>query len=462
MTCEVEMLTQIQIARYKSLYDVTIDLEPLTVLIGPNASGKSNICEAIYFFSKLIQHIEEQPQRDGMSVTLGVLNQVVQDANLGKSGIRNKFWRGATSELRFGFDDKPRRKRFLFEVQVENEVQPKSESEMSVESPDSSNGHTEDTVLVNNAVETVKLDIIDELDKSGEVPKQLSDRFQAHSVSLTSKARIRVEHAGSEWMTEYGKKRYLIQKKNQALKVYRTNDVDSLAFPSEFIALPLKRELVSALDNVKIYDFSPYSISSESDASVSMSRTGEGVAYALGDILFESRERFAELESQLMTLIPTIGGIALERTAQNQYSLGLKDRFSKYVIPASDVSDGTLRILALLAALYETGAPDIICLEEPENGIHPWLLHKIIELLNRISQDGIGGHPVQFILTTHSIALLNYLKPEQIRAVELDEEGKTVVHKLPVDGQRFQKALDTFDGELGELWFTDMFGGNPR
>ena len=107
-------------------------------------------------------------------------------------------------------------------------------------------------VLVNNAVEAVEIDIIDELDKAGEVPKRLSERFQAHRVGLTSKARIRVEHAGREWMTENGKKRYLIQKKNQALKVYRTNDVDSLAFPSEFIALPLKRELVSALDNVKI------------------------------------------------------------------------------------------------------------------------------------------------------------------------------------------------------------------
>ena len=45
------MLEKIRIERYKSLYDVTINLEPLTVFIGPNGSGKSNICEALFLLS---------------------------------------------------------------------------------------------------------------------------------------------------------------------------------------------------------------------------------------------------------------------------------------------------------------------------------------------------------------------------------------------------------------------------
>jgi AAA15 family ATPase/GTPase len=48
------------------------------------------------------------------------------------------------------------------------------------------------------------------------------------------------------------------------------------------------------------------------------------------------------------------------------------------------------------------------------------------------------------------------------RAVELDKEGKTQVHKLPIDSLRFQKALEAYDGALGELWFTNVFGGNPE
>jgi len=117
--------------------------------------------------------------------------------------------------------------------------------------------------------------------------------------------------------------------------------------------------------------------------------------------------------------------------------------------------------LAFLTALYQKNTPSIICFEEIENGVHPWLLHKMIELLKIVSTEGITGQPVQILITTHSPLLLNYVEPHQVRAVELDSEGKTQVHALPTDSARFKKALEAYDGELGELWFTNVFGGNP-
>ncbi|KYC35817.1 hypothetical protein WA1_05845 [Scytonema hofmannii PCC 7110] len=54
---------------------------------------------------------------------------------------------------------------------------------------------------------------------------------------------------------------------------------------------------------------------------------------------------------------------------------------SEHHIPTFDISDGTLRILAFLTALYQENTPSIICFEEIENGVHPWLLHKMVELL---------------------------------------------------------------------------------
>jgi predicted ATPase len=84
-----------------------------------------------------------------------------------------------------------------------------------------------------------------------------------------------------------------------------------------------------------------------------------------------------------------------------------------------------------------------------------------MELLKIVSTEGIAGKPVQVLITTHSPVLLNYVEPYQVRAVELDNEGKTQVHSLPIDSVRFQKALEAYDGALGELWFTNVFGGNP-
>jgi len=88
----------------------------------------------------------------------------------------------------------------------------------------------------------------------------------------------------------------------------------------------------------------------------------------------------------------------------------------------------------------------------------------MMELLKIVSTEGITGKPVQVLITTHSPVLLNYVEPHQVRAVELDKEGKTQVHKLPIDSVRFQKALEAYDddGALGELWFTNVFGGNPE
>ncbi|WP_071191578.1 ATP-binding protein [Trichormus sp. NMC-1] len=223
----------------------------------------------------------------------------------------------------------------------------------------------------------------------------------------------------------------------------------------------LDSPLYNALRKVNIYDFAPIAISITSPLNGNMDKTGQGIAYALLDILLANREGFDELQERLTKLVPNIKKIVLPRGENQTFSLELVDRYSEHHIPASDISDGTLRILAFLTALYQENTPSIICFEEIENGVHPWLLHKMMELLKIVSTEGIAGKPVQVLITTHSPVLLNYVEPHQVRAVELDKEGKTQVHKLPIDSVRFQKALEAYDGALGELWFTNVFGGNP-
>lgn len=219
--------------------------------------------------------------------------------------------------------------------------------------------------------------------------------------------------------------------------------------------------LANILKKVRIYDFTPINLSNSDPLTGGMRRTGQGIEYALVDILHANRESFDELENRFTRLVPNIQRISLPRKKNQTFSLELIDRYSEHHIPASDISDGTLRILAFLTALYQEETPSIICFEELENGVHPWLLHKMMELLKIVSTEGINGKPVQILITTHSPLLLDYVEPHQVRAVELDHEGKTQVHALPTDSVRFQKALEAYDGALSELWFTNVFGGNP-
>jgi predicted ATPase len=216
------------------------------------------------------------------------------------------------------------------------------------------------------------------------------------------------------------------------------------------------------LKSVRIYDFSPNSIIELTSSNEGMERSGKGIAEALGDLMLDNRQRFDELEKRLSDLVPNISRISLERSKNKDFLLNLVDHYSEHRIPASEVSDGTLRILAFLTAIYQIETPSILCFEEMENGVHPWLLHKMMELLKLISTEGINGKPVQVLITTHSPILLNYVEPKQVRAVELDNEGKTQVHNLPIESKAFQNALDAYNGALGELWFTDVFGGNPE
>jgi predicted ATPase len=236
-----------------------------------------------------------------------------------------------------------------------------------------------------------------------------------------------------------------------------TNAIKSFLYSNEALEAPV----IESLERVLIYDFAPLALASNASTLRGMDFTGKGVAESLADILLNNRKSFDELESRLSRLVPNIRRVALPRKGGQSFLLELVDKYSDHHIPASDVSDGTLRILAFLAALYQENTPSIICFEEIENGVHPWLLGKLMELLKIVSTEGITGKPVQILITTHSPVLLNYVEPHQVRAVELDDEGKTQIHALPTDSARFQKALEAYDGSLGELWFTNVFGGNP-
>lgn len=118
--------------------------------------------------------------------------------------------------------------------------------------------------------------------------------------------------------------------------------------------------------------------------------------------------------------------------------------------PAVRVSDGTLRYLFLLTLLKLPDPPPLICLEEPEMGLHPDLIHSVAELLIEASQR------TQLIVTTHSEFLVSALSetPEAVIVCERDQNG-TQLNRL--DPERLKKWLERYS--LGELWMTGELGG---
>jgi predicted ATPase len=121
------------------------------------------------------------------------------------------------------------------------------------------------------------------------------------------------------------------------------------------------------------------------------------------------------------------------------------------LIPATRLSDGTLRYLCLLAILCHPSPPPVIAIEEPELGLHPDILPTIAELLRKASER------TQLFVTTHSDALVSALSdaPESILVCEATQDGTTMKR---LEAEPLREWLEKYS--LGEIWRMGEIGGN--
>lgn len=122
----------------------------------------------------------------------------------------------------------------------------------------------------------------------------------------------------------------------------------------------------------------------------------------------------------------------------------------EFTIPATRLSDGTLRYLCLLAILCDPEPPALICIEEPELGLHPDILPKLAEYLIAASKR------TQLIVTTHSDILIDAMteRPEVVLVCE-KHNGCTEIQRL--DQKDLTVWLDKY--RLGQLWIQGHLGG---
>jgi predicted ATPase len=115
------------------------------------------------------------------------------------------------------------------------------------------------------------------------------------------------------------------------------------------------------------------------------------------------------------------------------------------------MSDGTLKFLCLLAALFNPSPPPLICIEEPELGMHPDALKLVAEALVEASEH------VQLVVTTHSEALIDALSghPDCVLVCERDFDNGTQFKRL--SAKDLDEWLEHYT--LGELWRKGEIGG---
>jgi len=120
-------------------------------------------------------------------------------------------------------------------------------------------------------------------------------------------------------------------------------------------------------------------------------------------------------------------------------------------IPASRLSDGTLRWLSLLTILLHPDPPPLVCIEEPELGLHPDMIGPLAKLLSSASER------MQLVVTTHSDGLVDGLSETPSAVIVCEKhDGSSTLKRL--DADQLSDWLKRYT--LGQLWRTGEIGGN--
>lgn len=399
------MIRRIRVQNFLSLRDVTVDLSPLTIFIGPNASGKSAIFKALVCLSRLLRQSPVRgPQGDfalGADVTLDHL--VWQ----GNAGLPIVFQIWFSEDL----DDEP-----SYTLEIRKEA------------------------------------------RGWSVSRERLRLSQGWFDSAVDALEHQTERRGViRWATAY--------RATLSHLVYPYRN-DQLALPdiAPFLEFPerfgdARRYRISANDIASFAQTDQQPI-----AHFYVRDNGWGLSLALQRLQGVNRPLFEHIEQELQAIFPHIRFINFQ-SGRLGVRLAFTTTRSEDLLPAPMESDGVLLTTFLLWRLY-TAAPNLrLCLEEPENSVHPYLLGQRSQLLKRFACGEADRPPVQLLVATHSPDFLSAIEDreqaiEMIRVVEFDHDRGTMVHRLTDLGQ-IDTLLDVFDGNIGELWWSGAIGAVP-
>jgi predicted ATPase len=164
---------------------------------------------------------------------------------------------------------------------------------------------------------------------------------------------------------------------------------------------------------------------------------------------------YQRIVTTIQLFAPFFADFDLEPAGANKKDIILnwRDKGSDQVFGPHQLSDGTLRAICLVTLLMqpENELPDLIIVDEPELGLHPYALNMVAALFKKAS------HYTQVLISTQSSSFLDNFEPDDV--VLVSREGKESKFARP-DGAKLETWLDEYS--LGEVWEKNVIGGGPH
>lgn len=379
------MITRLRVKNFKALRDIDIALTPIHVLIGPNDSGKTSILDALAALCRSVDHN-------------------LADAFLGSWKGAELVWNGEHAVP------------VSIAVDFEND------------------GVTAYAMDVRFAAHGKQAEIVEETFKRGPVSSSFRDPRALGA--FAGSTRVRYESEGPGFADLHSQTWRAVRDLLEGVHYYRWD-------PS-FLALP---------------------VAPDTKRSFKMEANGFGLALCLDNILGDNPDRFIQLQKRFTEIFPHITSVRLSPEGAYRAAIDNPDRITLLQkadgkglyfklrdtdqwVPASQVSDGVLLVLAYLTILYlpQRERPRVLLIEEPENGIHPKRLRDVLTILRELVSE--QSH-TQVVLTTHSPYALDLFQPEEVTLCTMQDNGEVKTTRLS-DSPAVTSQMDVFT--LGEIW----------
>jgi predicted ATPase len=161
-----------------------------------------------------------------------------------------------------------------------------------------------------------------------------------------------------------------------------------------------------------------------------LSPNGDNLASVFASLGPAQREAVV---AQLCRLVPHIGDVGVQQTGPNSQQLRFRDRWQPALwFTPWQVADSVLLLLAFLTLPHQLPMPDVLTLDEPERGLPPRLLGELVNMLRRLSVGTADRPPVQIVIATHSLELLEHVQPEEVRMLSRSPEDGSVRVSTPM------------------------------
>lgn len=369
---------------------VGLDLEPLNILIGPNAAGKSNLIDAISLLAAAPRNILI-PFREG-------------------GAYQDWLWKGS-AEL------------------------PAASIGVALDGPVSSRSKELLSYLLSFTVTDVRLLILrEELEGGGRLS------FYRDTLEVNLPAAVEVPSAfnpNARRPSLDHQQSLLSQVRDPVIYPELTHVSDQLGNIKFFRGWPLGRD--NPLRK-------PQAVNLPDDFLL---ENGSNLGLVLNDL--QNRLEIKRLLLEKLRLLYEEIEDVTTKTQGGTIQIFFHERGLKQPVPAARLSDGTLHYLCLLVVLLHPEPPPLICIEEPELGLHPDILPKVADLLLD------AAHRTQLVVTTHSETIVSRLSevPESIVICERDDHG---THLRRLEPNKLRAWLDKY--MLGELWRMGEIGAN--